>query len=135
MHLCQALAHNTSVTHLDISDNNLGKSGTEIAKLLINNHTLKTLIAKGNKFGDKEATAIAEGLKHNAVLTILDLSHNQIGDIGGIAIGNSLAVNSGLWEIDIGWNHIRIRGANALFNGAKVFQIDFNCRITRLSPI
>ncbi|KAJ3276390.1 Centrosomal protein of 78 kDa [Terramyces sp. JEL0728] len=91
---------------LDVS----GGCGPEIATMMSDNSTLKTLILSGNEFGDKEATFIAE---------VLDISRNDIGDIGGIALGNGLLHNEGLRELNVSWNQMRIRGIAGFLNGAK----------------
>ncbi|KAJ3262560.1 hypothetical protein HK103_000089 [Boothiomyces macroporosus] len=105
---------------LDVS----GGCGPEIAAMMSDNSTIKTLILSGNEFGDKEATFIAEGLRQNQFLQVLDISRNDIGDIGGIALGNGLVHNEGLKELNVSWNQIRIRGITGFLNGAKVHLVN-----------
>ena len=57
---------NTSLTKIDLIDNNIGNKG---------------------------AKAIAEALKVNTSLTQIDLFYNEIGDVGAKAIGEGLKVS------------------------------------------
>lgn len=95
-------------------------SGPPLAEMLSENIFLKTLILKGNCFGDKDADLFGEALKANSTLQTLDLSHNRIGDLGGIALGQCLQVNEAIISFNIAWNRLRNRGTTALLLGARV---------------
>ncbi|KAJ3075222.1 hypothetical protein HDU98_008829 [Podochytrium sp. JEL0797] len=116
----RSLQINRTLLHLDLTNNKLAlQGGAEIAEMLAFNGTLQTLILKGNALGDKEATLLAEGLKQNSSLQVLDLSYNKIGDLGSIAIGAGLVSNDSLKELNMAWNEIRVRGANGFLNHLK----------------
>ncbi|RKO84889.1 hypothetical protein BDK51DRAFT_34010 [Blyttiomyces helicus] len=113
------------------------EGGREMAAMLAENSTLKTLILRGswllligglssaqtktgNKLGDPEAVHFGAGLKANSTLTVLDLSNNEIGDLGAIALGNDLNSNESLKTLNLGWNQIRNKGLAGFFLGMKV---------------
>ncbi|KAJ3021324.1 UNVERIFIED_CONTAM: hypothetical protein HDU68_009687 [Siphonaria sp. JEL0065] len=118
--LGRSLQINRALVNLDLSNNKLSlQSGAEIAEMLAFNGTLKTLNLKGNSFGDKEATLLAEGLKQNSSLEAIDLSYNHIGDLGANALGAGLIANDSLRELNMAWNEIRVRGATGFLNYLK----------------
>uniref|UniRef100_T1IH37 Uncharacterized protein n=1 Tax=Strigamia maritima TaxID=126957 RepID=T1IH37_STRMM len=150
--VCAALATNTVVYTLDLSDNwmgpqglecvaqllqyshigelhlaqnNLGSAGAKlIGELLYNNPThLKRLNIANNKFQDSDATHIAYGLDGNDRLISIDLSHNEFGVQAGKIFSNQIAVTT-LEQVDMSWNHFRAAGAVALATAIKVTPIN-----------
>lgn len=132
------LANNRFITHLDLSNNRLGReSGKAIADMISDNCILKNLLLKGNDFTDKEAELIGAALGQNMSLKVIDLSYNDIGDSGISALGVGLSGNNNSEVLNLGmknivfqnlqsisrlllaWNKIRTKGFLAFFNSIK----------------
>jgi hypothetical protein len=103
--LFEALYHNVTLTHLNISGNapfpidttdydNDGNENKdcihphcpipmmELAKVLQHNTTLTHLVLRGNGISDHELKEMARGWKTNTTLELVDLQHNEITDQG-----------------------------------------------------
>ncbi len=98
-----ALSTNTTITILNVENNQIGAEG---AKALAANTTLTTLNVRYNNTGAEGAKALAA----NATLTTLDLGYNNIGAEGAKA----LAANTTLTTLFVGQNQIGAEGAKAL---------------------
>jgi hypothetical protein len=74
-----------------------------LAEALRTNTSLTTLELYNNQIGDAGAVALAEALRTNTSLTTLNLSGNQIGDAGAVALAIALRTNTSLtalWILD-----------------------------------
>jgi Ran GTPase-activating protein (RanGAP) involved in mRNA processing and transport len=111
--LVNALASNTTLTSLDVGNNQIGDEG---AKALAANATLTSLDVWSNQIGDEGAKALAT----NATLASLKVRYNQIGDEGAKA----LAANATLTSLNIGNNLIGAEGAKALAANATLTSLD-----------
>ncbi|KAH6601384.1 hypothetical protein BASA50_001654 [Batrachochytrium salamandrivorans] len=120
VYIGSSLKANRTLTHLNLSDNQMGpESGKAIATMIADNTSLTTVLLRGNNLGDKEASYISDALKQNSTLEVLDLSYNQIGNLGGLALGVALVANETLRDLNVSWNEMRSRGIGALLTGAK----------------
>ena len=118
--LCETVTHIHSLTHLDISFNDMDESSKTILEYLKNpNCNLKVLIMEHSDIDDFECGDLMDALKVNKSLQSLDLKDNLLGekeqlnvvfpdfDTGGEVIGRMIAINTTLTELDISWNSIR----------------------------
>eukprot|EP01102_Stenamoeba_stenopodia_P016023 TRINITY_DN5544_c0_g1_i2.p1 TRINITY_DN5544_c0_g1~~TRINITY_DN5544_c0_g1_i2.p1 ORF type:complete len:234 (-),score=59.81 TRINITY_DN5544_c0_g1_i2:136-837(-) len=115
------MKHNTALTSLDVSDNNIDAGGGKVlAEVLKSNSCrLSQLNLYRNKLGDEGATAIAESLRHNRSLQFLFLTTNRIGDNGAIALAQAMEVNKTLRSVNISRNRYGYKGATALVEALK----------------
>ena len=78
--ICDMLYHNNTLTHLCLSWNKLGSEGADkICDMLYHNNTLTDLNLSVNKLGSEGADKICDMLHHNNTLTYLNLSDNKLG--------------------------------------------------------
>merc|ERR1712038_2116294 len=95
-----ALSENSSLTILDLGQNEIGDEGTiALADGIRKNIGLKELLLYSNKLLDEGAMQLGMCLKVNTVLSKLDISGNQIGDHGATSLVKGLQKNSSLKEI------------------------------------
>ncbi|KJE91472.1 hypothetical protein CAOG_009567 [Capsaspora owczarzaki ATCC 30864] len=119
--VAEALKVNTTVTHLDVRENQIGDVGARaIAETLKVNKTVVEVALSWNQISDAGARAIAETFKVNTNLRWLILYHNQIGDAGAQAIAEALKVNTNLILLYLSVNRIGDIGALALAEALKV---------------
>ena len=78
-----------------------------LAELLKSNTTITDLNLNENNLKDVGAKAIAEALKVNTTLKVLDLSLNYIGDEGAQALAEAIDANSTLEQLSISGNDIK----------------------------
>lgn len=92
--------YNTSVTNMDVSENNVGLKGIQY------NHTLKELdMTHCHSYDLKD-------IEHNNTLTRLGLSSNSLGDDDAILISKNNSLN----YVCLAINHITDKGAEHLAN-------------------
>ena len=111
------LCSNCLLQKLDLSHNNIGKTGVEaLAMGLLSNSALQDLNLSYNNIGGEGAKALAIGLQNNTTLLNLELSSNKIGDNG---VRELLVVlqNTALLELCLSRNNIGCDGARALARG------------------
>eukprot|EP00062_Callorhinchus_milii_P025987 gi/632987588/ref/XP_007882638.1/ PREDICTED: leucine-rich repeat-containing protein 34 [Callorhinchus milii] len=90
------------ITGLDLRYNRLTNCGAEhIAKLLLQNHTLKYLRMNGNKFGNKGGMYFATMLQINCTLEDLDLGDCDLGTESLIALTTVLNKNRNLKSLNV----------------------------------
>lgn len=103
----------------------------EIAKALLTNSNLKTLILWSNKIGCEGVQAISEALQGNSTLISLDLRDNKIGYLGAKALAEMLRINSVLKILYLGFNRIGCAGieeiVNAILANTSLTFVDFEC--------
>ncbi|XP_066919849.1 leucine-rich repeat-containing protein 74B-like [Clytia hemisphaerica] len=135
-----SLRHNTWVTNIDLTDNNLDKNAANslavmfednhfIVRLnLTNNHigqegterllgalsyhtSIAYLSLSENRLPDKIAKPLGEFLSVNNTLLELDLSKNELSTESGSTFKESLPMNRTLLDLDLSWNQFRGQGA------------------------
>ena len=108
------LRSNCLLQKLDLSYNNIGKTGVEaLARELLSKSVLQNLNLACNNIGDDGAKALAIGLQNNTTLLKLDLSSNKIGD-NGVSELIVVLQNTALLELRLSYNNIGCDGARAL---------------------
>ena len=68
--LAEGLKHNSTLTNLNLEENNIGDTGAQAWCLVRMVSTLQIFVC---------CQALAEGLKHNSTVTNLNLKNNDIG--------------------------------------------------------
>ncbi|XP_068744276.1 NLR family CARD domain-containing protein 3-like [Montipora capricornis] len=128
--LARALEINSTLTYLNLSDNEIGDSGAgALAKAMERNSTLTFLdLCISGKIGDSGAAALAKAMELNSSLTELHLGYNEIGDSGAGALAKAMERNSTLTKLSLFGNEIGDSGAGAL---AKA--VERNSTLTKLS--
>ena len=121
------LFSNTSLTKLDLSDNNLGNAGAVVLleSLECCKARMRSLSLRGNGIGEKFGIAFCfrvlspppyrrdepdAGIDEPG-LTYLNLSYNELGDEFGASLGDSLEAKGTLTCVDVTWNSIGLTGA------------------------
>ena len=139
--LANMLSHNTTVKHLNISDNYLNGEGAEIlAKGLSQNTTLENLNVFENKVGDigvKAITAVLtqdtsltdmaacnndDGDKRGSALHTLYIGDNKCGEDGASAVADMLRTNNTLTKLDISVESTWIQRSYLRCEGTKIKQ-------------
>lgn len=123
--LANAIGNNKTIEVLDLSQCNLGVSGTvAITQALKSNTTLKTLNLYRNKLDVDGARSIRELLKVNNTLEFLDVGYNRLRKKGIEAITDGICENpeSKIKHLGVRFNFINDDGfkyffENAIFKG------------------
>ncbi|GLI71299.1 hypothetical protein VaNZ11_016439 [Volvox africanus] len=107
--LCDGLARNSSVTHLDLSNNQLWglRGAKELRLMLTGNGGLRVLLLPFCNITSVGAVEILRGAAECATLEQIDFSQNHIGD--DVLDGSEVAElrNIAMREIDLGFNWIQ----------------------------
>ena len=92
-----------TLTHLDLSWNDIGDLGTEvICKALQSNHVMTHLILDGNTIGDSGAETLAEVIKSPATqLSYLHLDGCHITSLGVKILSGALQTNRSLTHLSL----------------------------------
>jgi len=116
--LCRALHGNSTVTSLQLAQNEIAAEGaTTIAELLKKNCVpLHELVLMRNRIGARGAEELASMLRSNTTLAKLNVGLNNIGDQGASALMQALPFNSHLVSINLWSNGITRFGAESIGN-------------------
>ena len=119
--LAEAIKVNPTVTHLNLTDNNIGDAGAaSLAEAMKVNTTLTQLSLWDNNIGAAGAASLAEAMKVNTTLTQLSLWDNNIGDAGAASLAEAMKVNTTLTQLSLWNNNIGAAGAASLAEAMKV---------------
>jgi hypothetical protein len=115
-HLAVGLSSKNSVVEkLDLSRNKLGDAEAGIlARVLLANQNLKSLVLHYNNIGDAGALELAVALRQNNTLDLLDLFFNNIGSHGTSALADALVANDAMKDLQLGYNAIGDDGATSI---------------------
>jgi hypothetical protein len=112
--LAQGLAKSRSLTHLDISGNNIGDGGlASIASAISSDIPLHTLNLGWNLLTEKSSGALTELLKKLPLLKTLTAQANRLGDVGIAAIGAAL-IGSKIQNLSVNYNYITSAASSSL---------------------
>ena len=127
--ISDALTVNTTLTNLNLSGNKIGPSGAgSLAKALTVSTTLTNLNVKLNAIGNSGADFLFQALKVNTALTILNLGTTSIEDSCVDSLSEALMVNATLTDLDLGGNRLGYpASADSLSKALKV-----NTALTKL---
>ena len=118
--LAAMLEANTTLTNLNLFNNNLGPAGAEsLATALKTNKTLTDLYLAGNNLGPAGAESFARALKTNTTLRNLNLSSNNLGPAGAEPLATALKTNKTLTNLYLANNSIGLAGADTLATALK----------------
>ena len=101
----QARGTNTSYAPLDSS---IAEGASSLAQALRENTSLTTLDLSDNNIRDSGASCLAQALRVNASLTTLNLRDNSIAEEGIHSLSQALVVNKSLATLDLTLNFITI---------------------------
>ena len=106
--LAEAIRLNGTLTHLNLSRNDISDLGTEvICKALQSNHVMTHLILHGNTIGNSGAVALAEALKSPATqLSYLHLELCYITSLGVEILAVALETNRSLTHLSLAGSSI-----------------------------
>ena len=115
--IARIILNNKSIETLILQDNFLGEeSGTKIGIALIQNKTLKKLVISKNKIKNKGARAIIENAEE---LISLDLSYNDISPEVCSDLKKLMIKSKHLKEIVWNGNNVELKGINFIIEGLK----------------
>ena len=130
--LAAVLEANTTLTSLNLFNNNLGPAGAEsLATALKTNKTLTDLYLAGNNLGPAGAESFARALKTNTTLRNLNLSSNNLGPAGAELPARALKRNKTLTNLYLADNSIRPAGAESLAIALKINTTLTNLNLSR----
>ncbi len=132
--LASALKINSSLKHLDLSENQLGGNVSTIclADAIRFNRSLTYLNLSGNNLRFLETVSLSTGLKANSTLTHLDLSSNKLGFFVMICLLQALENNQTLTHLDLHSNEVkcnapkRIRILKKLLKDCAIIELDLS---------
>ena len=106
------LSRNTALTHLNLSHNSIDYGGAfRLSEALSENTTLTDLNLSHNGIDDGGALHLSRALSENTTLTDLNLSHNDIDDGGALHLSGALSENTTLTHLNLSHNGIDYGGA------------------------
>jgi len=113
--IARIVLNNKSIETLILQENLLGEdSGTKIGIALIQNKTLKKLVISNNKIKNKGARAIIENAEE---LISLDLSYNDISPDVCCDLKKLMVKSKNLKEIIWNGNNVELKGINFIIEG------------------
>ncbi|OHS93337.1 hypothetical protein TRFO_40391 [Tritrichomonas foetus] len=111
--LCPGLLANRTLTHLNLSNNNLKSKGTIAILKSLDHSSLIELRIASNSITDDSAPYFAQFLGTNEFIRILDLSGNELGYRFMSALGGPLSLTCSLHELILNKNPLGGRGISA----------------------
>ncbi|KDO25811.1 hypothetical protein SPRG_08754 [Saprolegnia parasitica CBS 223.65] len=112
--LQHCLEHNHSLTHLNLSWNQLNNDGVLPLRVsLAANRALRRLDLRGNAISTIGIVAIGTGIAANACLEELYLRWNDVAPRGATSLATALTRNKNLRVLDIEQQHMEVDGAVA----------------------
>ena len=130
--IAAVLEANTTLTNLNLFNNNLGPAGAEsLATALKTNKTLTDLYLAGNNLGPAGAESFARALKTNTTLRNLNLSSNNLGPAGAELPARALKRNKTLTNLYLADNSIGPAGAESLAIALKINTTLTNLNLSR----
>ena len=115
--LARILLNNNSIETLILQDNELGEdSGDKIGASLIQNKSIKKLVVSDNKIKNKGARSIIE---NGSSLISLDLSNNEISPEVCFDLKNLITRSKNLKEVIWNGNNVGLKGINFIVEALK----------------
>ena len=120
--LAAALCKNTTLEHLNLSDNPIGEhveGVTAVANMLVENKTLTELNLRDCHISSEGAVELADALCKNSTLKRLYLDGNPIGVEGASSMSDMLQHNTSLEELWLRDDSVGEEGVRQLINSLK----------------
>ena len=118
---CHCLMNNSTLTELNLSNNNITDEGAKrLAEAIKVNTTLQELNISMNKITDEGAKRLAEAIQINTTLQELNISMNKITDEGVKRLAEAIQINTTLQELNISMNKITDEGAKKLAEAIQI---------------
>ena len=120
--LAAALCKNTTLNHLDLSDNPIGEhveGVTAVAKMLVENKTLTKLDLRYCHISSEGVVKLAAALCKNSTLKDLDMNRNPIGVEGASSMSDMLQHNTSLEVLHLPDDSVEEEGVQQLVNSLK----------------
>ena len=115
--LARILLNNNSIETLILQDNELGEdSGDKIGASLIQNKSIKKLVVSDNKIKNKGSRSIIE---NGSSLISLDLSNNEISPEVCFDLKNLITRSKNLKEVIWNGNNVGLKGINFIVEALK----------------
>lgn len=126
--LAQFLATNSTVTHLDLSSNQIKTKGlSALGNMLAMNTVLRSLIIDCNKIEDSNMEGLLPGLCASPSLEMLSFSDNCISDSTAIELAKQVNKLDHRWtRLNLPKNFITHNGANMLIQKAQELGINLD---------
>jgi len=114
--LCKALAKNSSVISLDLSENQIGAKGAEaVTGLIASTDTLRQISLMGTGLTDAMAKhMLLEGFEQNSSIDQWDLSYNLMTDSVLFYLEPLLLDRPAFQRLDLSWNLLSPAGVYSL---------------------
>ena len=130
---------NKTLTHLDLTQNELGNAPFQIlADVLGTNTTLTALNLTDNELSKADFESLAAALGKNATLTSLDLTYNAPSHAGVKSLAAALETNRSLKDLNLSWNNLDPASvdslAASLTRNTTLTKLDLSCNSLGNSP-
>ena len=130
-HIGAALSCNPSLTHIDLSDNELGDVGANWIgeALVVQNNKLNRLGLAFNGITDNGMATLCMGLRCCSSLEAFDIGNNMIQNAGCVLLCNELT-NLSVTELNVAFNNISTNGikhiASAILASKTIQSLDLS---------
>jgi Ran GTPase-activating protein (RanGAP) involved in mRNA processing and transport len=109
--LQRALLANVVLRDLNLSWNGLSSAaGIVLFETLVDNHSIRRLVLRGNLFDDEISTALRDFVLLNNVVEYLDLGNNQLGYDCCFTFAEGIEVNRSIRQLFLDSNKLRDAG-------------------------
>ena len=132
--LAEAIKHNSTITHLNLSGNFLGHGDfTALAEAIKHNSTIRQLDLSENRFGVGDSDIVlADAIKHNSSITHLNLSSNSFGLSVCTALAEAIKHNSTIRQLDLSRTNIGLGDcyivlADAIKHNSTITHLNLSC--------
>ena len=132
--LAEAIKHNSTITHLNLSGNFLGHGDfTALAEAIKHNSTIRQLDLSENRFGVGDSNIVlADAIKHNSSITHLNLSSNSFGLSVCTALAEAIKHNSTIRQLDLSRTNIGLGDcyivlADAIKHNSTITHLNLSC--------
>ena len=136
--LAEAIKHNSTITHLNLSGNFLGHGDfTALAEAIKHNSTIRQLDLSENRFGVGDSNIVlADAIKHNSSITHLNLSSNSFGLRDCTALAEAIKHNSTVRQLDLsrtnsGLGDCNIVLADAIKHNSTITHLNFSSNLLK----
>ena len=113
------LETNRDIRELNLSRNNVGQSGIDWVRKILQVCELRVLALADNGLSDKDMEDLMEVLPEAELLKELDLSHNLLGLLSGTTLTRHLPGNHSLRRLNLSHNELGAEGLRRITEGLR----------------